>query len=112
MSTWAAGPDASSTTFGADDEWSEVWWCGGCLVDRTLSLELVAGRAIGMCEHCWTGQDCTLPTDVGVAWCDGCARESTFTVLCDAEVEGEPDPDWVYWACVICQAAPAGDVTT
>jgi hypothetical protein len=47
---------------------------------------------------------------VGVAWCDECGCQRTFVVLPDEEVEGDSDPDWTYWACVMCRCGPGGDV--
>jgi hypothetical protein len=44
-----------------------------------------------------------------VAWCPGCHCERTFTILPDSEVEGDVDPDWTYWCCVMCQCAPGAE---
>ena len=103
-------PDTMTVTFGADEdawEWDETRWCNTCGRDVLLGMELREGRVWGTCEFCQERWDFTPPDDDEcVAWCPECAAWRTFVILPDEEIEGDPDPDWTYWACTICQCSP------
>jgi hypothetical protein len=58
------GPDAMVSCAADDDgEWDEVRWCGGCLMDRMLSMTIGRGGTVwGTCEWCCQRLDYT-PAD-------------------------------------------------